>query len=70
MARTCDQQRSTIAIETRNLRCPPNHRQVKYAMLMATKTLAEAAHGITLFVRSSSNIRKNISSVSTASWNP
>ena len=34
------------------------------------RAITEAAHGITLLARSSSNMRKNISSVSTASWNP
>ena len=68
---TNSQERATIAIETRDFRCQPNHQQVKYARLVgAPRALAEATHGITLLARSSSNMRKNISSVSTAPWDP
>src|SRR5262249_27574336 len=47
-------------------RSPPHAGKQHSAIALIT----EAAHGITLLARSSSNIRKNISSVSTASWNP
>jgi protein-tyrosine phosphatase len=36
-----NQERATIAIETYDFECPPNHQQVKYAMLVATQALAE-----------------------------
>jgi protein-tyrosine phosphatase len=36
-----DQERATIAIEMHDYECPPNHQQVKYAMLVATQALAE-----------------------------
>jgi protein-tyrosine phosphatase len=36
-----NKERATIAIETHDFECPPNHQQVKYAMLVATQALAE-----------------------------
>jgi protein-tyrosine phosphatase len=36
-----NQERATIAIETHDFQCPPNHQQVKYAMLVAAQALAE-----------------------------
>ena len=39
-----DRQRATIAVETRDFRCPPNHQQVKYAMLVATQALADGCN--------------------------
>jgi hypothetical protein len=45
-------------------------KRVAWMLGLRHRAITEAAHGITLLARSSSNMRKNISSVSTASRNP